>query len=539
MPLPSQPLPPHRPRLRHRVPVRLRHHWKLVAASGAFVLVLGAGLGTETIRPYATTAEVAATETVTEDIAGLKDLFDPAAAHDVELTFKDAAYADMLEEYFKDGSKKYVEADLTIDGTVIPGVGIRLKGNSTLMGLTWKGESSNARGGRGGPGGRMPEGMEPPEGFQPPGDGRMPEGFQLPEGFQGGGPPGGGGPGGQQLKAEEPEDLPWLISFDEFAEGRRYQGLSQLAVRPSLNGSTLLNEALALTLTGESGEPTQEYAYGSFTVNGRSSAPRLLIGHPDEAYAEDLGDGVLYKSLASSSFSYKGEDQTAYADDFKQINRKGTQDLQPVIDLVKWTEESSDTEFAQGLADRLDTESFARYLALQNLMVNFDDMSGPGRNYYLWYDLGAKKFKVVSWDLNYAFNGDAEAGATDTLSMGGRGGGRPQGQQGSQNQQGQQPRQGQQERQGRPGGGMQMGHTLKERFLENAAFKEVYAEQYRLLYRDLLADGTAASALDAIVASYRLNEGADTDRATSDAETLRTTLQTRIKSLSTDATVTG
>ena len=539
MPLPSQPLPPHRPRLRHRVPVRLRHHWKLVAASGAFVLVLGAGLGTETIRPYATTAEVAATETVTEDIAGLKDLFDPAAAHDVTLTFKDAAYADMLEEYFKDGSKKYVEADLTIDGTVIPGVGIRLKGNSTLMGLTWKGESSNARGGRGGPGGRMPEGMEPPEGFQPPGDGRMPEGFQLPEGFQGGGPPGGGGPGGQQLKAEEPEDLPWLISFDEFAEGRRYQGLSQLAVRPSLNGSTLLNEALALTLTGESGEPTQEYAYGSFTVNGRSSAPRLLIGHPDEAYAEDLGDGVLYKSLASSSFSYKGEDQTAYADDFKQINRKGTQDLQPVIDLVKWTEESSDTEFAQGLADRLDTESFARYLALQNLMVNFDDMSGPGRNYYLWYDLGAKKFKVVSWDLNYAFNGDAEAGATDTLSMGGRGGGRPQGQQGSQNQQGQQPRQGQQERQGRPGGGMQMGHTLKERFLENAAFKEVYAEQYRLLYRDLLADGTAASALDAIVASYRLNEGADTDRATSDAETLRTTLQTRIKSLSTDATVTG
>lgn len=373
----------------------------------------------------------------------------------------------------------------------------------------------------------------------------MPEGFPLPEGFQGGGPPGGGGPGGQQLKAEEPEDLPWLISFDEFAEGRRYQGLSQLAVRPSLNGSTLLNEALALTLTGESGEPTQEYAYGSFTVNGRSSAPRLLIGHPDEAYAEDLGDGVLYKSLASSSFSYKGEDQTAYADDFKQINRKGTQDLQPVIDLVKWTEESSDTEFAQGLADRLDITSFARYLALQNLMVNFDDMSGPGRNYYLWYDLGAKKFKVVSWDLNYAFNGDAEAGATDTLSMGGRGGGRPQGQQGSQNQQEQQPRQGQQdgqgqqERQGRPGGGMQMGHTLKERFLENAAFKEVYAEQYRLLYRDLLADGTAASALDAIVASYRLNEGADTDRATSDAETLRTTLQTRIKSLSTDATVTG
>ncbi|WP_106402858.1 CotH kinase family protein [Actinocorallia populi] len=519
------PLPPHRPKFRHRLPVRLRHHWRLVAASGAFVLVLGVGLGTETIRPYATTAEIAAAETVTQDIAGLEDVFDRSAAHDVTLTFKDAAYEDMLEEYFEDGGKKYVEADLVIDGTAVPSVGVRLKGNSTLMGLTWKGETSGARGG-----GR-PAGMEPPGGTAVPEGAAPPEGGRMPEGLAEGGPPGGGGR--QQLKAEEPEDLPWLISFDEFVDGRRYQGLSQLAVRPSLNGSTLLNEALALTLTGEAGEPTQEYAYGSFTVNGRSSAPRLLIGHPDEAYAEELGDGVLYKSLASGSFTYKGEDQTDYADDFKQINRKGARDLQPVIDLIRWTEDSSDEEFAQGLADRLDTESFARYLALQNLMTNFDDMSGPGRNYYLWYDLTAKKFKVVSWDLNYAFNGDAEAGATDSLAMGGRNGGRPQGQ-ARQDTQDRRPA-----RQDHPGGGMRMGHALKDRFLKSAAFKDVYAEQYRLLYRDLLADGTAASVLDGIIESYRLNEGADTDRAASDAAALRTTLRARIESLSTDETVTG
>ncbi|MEU0569817.1 CotH kinase family protein [Nonomuraea sp. NPDC005983] len=181
------------------------------------------------------------------------------------------------------------------------------------------------------------------------------------------------------------------------------------------------------------------------------------------------GDGVLYKSLASGSFSYKGEDQTEYTTDFKQIDKVGGKDLQPVIDLVKWVNEASDAELAKGLADRLDVKPFARYLALQNLMVNFDDMAGPGRSYYLWYDLNTKKFKVITWDLNLAFNGDAKSGVNDTLRMS-FGPGRPQ--------QGQPP-QGfpppEVDQQGRPGGDgmMRLGHppegeVPQERHLQEA-----------------------------------------------------------------------
>ncbi|MFC7715831.1 CotH kinase family protein [Nonomuraea recticatena] len=221
---------------------------------------------------------------------------------------------------------------------------------------------------------------------------------------------------GAQLKAEEPEKLPWLISFDEFVEGRRYQGHAQMAVRPAAMGSTtMLSEALGISVVGAAGEPTQRSTYSSFNVNGRSSTPRLLVEYLDEGYAEDLGNGVLYKSLATGSFTYKGEDQTQYVNDFKQINKIGGKDLQPVIDLVKWMNEASDAEFAAGLANRLEVESFARYLALQNLMVNFDDMAGPGKNYYLWYDSGSKKFTVITWDLNLAFNGDATAGVHDSI----------------------------------------------------------------------------------------------------------------------------
>ncbi|MFF0311436.1 CotH kinase family protein [Streptosporangium sp. NPDC004379] len=516
--------------LKHRVPVRLRQNWKLVALCAAFLAVCWGVFGSGTIRPYVTTSQTGEAETATTNLTGAKDLFDASVAHDVKITFTDGAYEDMLGEYFKDGEKKYVEADLTIDGTRIPSVGVRLKGNSTLRGLTWKGRSKQGTGpgGGGGPGGppggfQPPDGFQPPEGFQPPGDGQSQNGRPQDGQQRGDGPPGGGGMIGARLKGEEPEKLPWLISFDEFVEGRRYQGHSQVAVRPAAMGSTtMLNEALGISMVGASGEPTQRSTYSSFTVNGRSSAPRLLVEYLDEGYAEGLGDGVLYKSLASSGFTYKGEDQTGYTTDFKQINKVGGKDLQPVIGLVEWVNGASDAEFAAGLADRLDVTSFARYLVLQNLMVNFDDMAGPGRNYYLWYDLRTGKFQVITWDLNLAFSGDAKTGVNDTISMGGFGRGRPPGGGG----------------QARPGGGMmRMGHPLKERFLKNAAFKKLYEEQYRILYARLLGDGAASGLLDGLVAAYKLNEGADASKVDAEARTLRTFLRTRTETLRSDKAI--
>ena len=51
-------------------------------------------------------------------------------------------------------------------------------------------------------------------------------------------------------RPRSPEKLPWLISFDEFVEGRRYQGRSEIAVRVAGmgGGTTVLNEAVSLTV---------------------------------------------------------------------------------------------------------------------------------------------------------------------------------------------------------------------------------------------------------------------------------------------------
>ncbi|MET7708346.1 CotH kinase family protein [Micromonospora sp. NPDC005413] len=539
-----------RRRLAHRIPVRVRHYWKLLAACAVFILVCAVVFSTVRVTPLVTSSATSADQ-VTQNIGGTTDLFDATVAHRITVTFRGEDYQRLLDELWEDNEKSFLEADLTVDGTRIPSVGIRLKGNSTLAGLTRNGEARQRGFGPGGP----PGGGQGPQ----PGGNGPPEG--LPGGVPAGAPEGearrGAGPGGfaqASLKAEEPETLPWLIRFDEFVEGRRYQGHREVAARVAGmgGGTTVLNEAVSLHVLAAAAEPAQRYAYSSFTVNDRPTTARLIVEHPDEGFADTLGgDGVLYKSLATGQFTDQGDDPTSYTDDFKQITMKGSQDLQPVINLIRWVNTSSNADFDAHLDDHVNVEAFARYLAVQNLLLNFDDMAGPGRNYYLWYDLDTKKFTVVGWDYNLTLTGDATQGPHDPSRMGGRfppGGGAPP--EGMQLPEGMQPPEGVQPPQGmpRPGGDAADaqgrsngfgGNKLKERFLASAAFKPVYEKAYRELYRKIYADGTASNAVETIAKVLSTVTGYDQQKSAADVEQLKTLVRQRTEHLASDSVITS
>lgn len=494
-----QPVP--RKRLRHRLPRSWRQHWKLVALLGVFSLALVVTLKDVGIKPYITgDVEIAAAD-ITEDLAGTVDLFDPSVDHEVSIDITDVEYDDMVESYEKDGEKKWVTATVTIDGTVINDVAVRLKGNSTLMGLRGTGGAGGpGRGGMQPPEGmELPEGMEMPEGMQIPEGMEPPEGMEMPEGGMAGGPGGGGMGAMSQASADDPTSLPLLLSFNENVEGRAYQGMTEISVRP---GSPVINEAMALSLTKAADLPTQDYGYAVYSVNGSDTTTRLLLAHPDENMANDLFDspGYLYKADASSQLAYVDDDQSSYSDQFKQINSSDDGTLQPIIDFLKWMDEADDEEFAADLDEWVDVDSLASYLAMQNLIVNGDDMGGPGQNYYLWYDLESEKLSVISWDLNLAMQGDATLGPDDETGMGGMfgGGDRAAGDQ---------------------AGGIRGGNALKERFLASEDLKTVYTDAYWEMFDKVYADGTAADTLN------RLAESVPTSDSLS-SEDLKTAIDT-------------
>ncbi|HEY9352100.1 MAG TPA: CotH kinase family protein [Nocardioides sp.] len=479
-----QPVP--RKRLRHRLPRSWRQHWKLVALLGVFSLALLVTLKDVGIKPYITgDVEIAAAD-ITEDLAGTVDLFDPSVDHEVSIDITAVEYDDMVESYQKDGEKKWVTATVTIDGTVINDVAVRLKGNSTLMGLRGTGGAGGpGRGGMQPPEGmELPEGMEMPEGMQIPEGMEPPEGMEMPEGGIAGGPAGGGMGAMSQASADDPTSLPLLLSFNENVEGRAYQGMTEISVRP---GSPVINEAMALSLTKAADLPTQDYGYAVYSVNGSDTTTRLLLAHPDENMANNLFDspGYLYKADASSQLAYVDDDQSSYSDQFKQINSSDDGTLQPIIDFLKWMDEADDEEFAADLDEWVDVDSLASYLAMQNLIVNGDDMGGPGQNYYLWYDLESEKLSVISWDLNLAMQGDATLGPDDETGMGAGMGGAPEGMAPERPQQA-------------GAGGIRGGNALKERFLASDDLKGVYTEAYWELFDKVYADGTAADTLDGL-----------------------------------------
>ncbi|MFE2195711.1 CotH kinase family protein [Streptomyces olivaceus] len=580
-------------RLRDRLPVRLRHHWKPAAALGVGLASMVYFLGDARISPYVTSASRVEADAVTEDVGGSVGLYDTSVPHSVQLTYEQTDFDKMIKEFKDDGTKEYIEADLTIDGVYLNDVGIRLKGNSTLMSL---------RGGnRGMPGGGqdMPDGA--PQGARRGnaggaaaggangngngnGDGDGQDDRQADGGAAGGGGGAGGGAGGRaggggmamyDLSEKKPEELPWLIKIDEYVEGRAYQGEREISLRPGSNAEVPLNEALSLSLTDGSGQKAERYGFTSLTVNNRPAATRLMVENPDTDYGEDIGDGdaVLYKARAGSSFDYVGDDPTDYEESFKQLNKKGSQDLEPVMKLIKWVNEASDEEFARDLGTYVDVDSLASYAASQNLLLNFDDMAGPGKNYLLRYDLGTKKFSVLGWDYNLTFSGDATTGPDDSVGMGG-GAGRPgadgapgqdqapaQDQQAGQAQppgqwpeqeqrpeqgpgpgpgggQGQEQGQGQGQGQAAGRGGLMSGHVLKTRFLESDAFDDVYEKAYRKLYEAFFGSGAANRTLTDLADQARA-AGADSEQLDAAVATLRKTVTERGKALAANEQVTG
>ncbi|NHC24318.1 hypothetical protein G6553_14195 [Nocardioides sp. IC4_145] len=282
-------------------------------------------------------------------------VWDSDTVHDVSVKVDDDAVAAMIDTYQESGDKEWIEASVTLDGTTFDRAGLRLKGNSSLRGVE---------------------------------DGA------------------------------DPTDLPWLIRLDEFVDGQQLDGWTDFVVR-SNSTETALNEAVALDLLAEAGLASEHAVATSFSVNGGQARLRLVVQALDEAWeAENFTtEGSLYKSEAEGDWSWRGDDPDAYTDVFDQ--ETGEDDLDPLIDLLDFLNNSSDEEFREGLGERLDIEAFARYLAFEELVGNFDDIDGPGNNSYLRHDAETGGFTVVAWDHNLAFGAGPSGGGRRSGEPGG------------------------------------------------------------------------------------------------------------------------
>ena len=341
---------------------------------------LGVGVaGTVALTGCASLQAVGSQGTSSASAGGVTDGYLAAdSLHSVEITVDQSAYQEMITAYTSNQTKNWIEATVTVDGVAHEKAGLKLKGNSSLQGIS---------------------------------------------------------------ADSEPQKLPWLVRFDKFVDGANHDGMTRMVIRAS-SSTSALNEAVALDLLAKTGLASEKAAHISLSVNGSDPVLRLTCQDLDESWVAQNFDvaGLLYKAESTGDYTYRGTDESAYKDVFDQ--ETGKANLTPLIEFLQFINESSDADFQSGLAQRVDVDKMVTYLAFEDVIDNFDDITGPGNNSFLWWAEQANQMTVVAWDHNCAFGLKPGAGQQ------GQGGGKPPGGGG----QGQPPSGGQQ-----PGGGQPPG----------------------------------------------------------------------------------
>ncbi|GGF48776.1 hypothetical protein GCM10010922_25810 [Microbacterium sorbitolivorans] len=487
--------------------------------------------------------------------------FSADEVHTVSVEFDDADYRAMLATYAESGDKDWMSATVTIDGETFENVGLRLKGNSSLRGI------GGTTGGQDAPATSTTDDEATSEDDTATEDDTTSE-DDTAESAAPDEPTFDEGDG--DGTADDPASLPWLIRLDKYVDGQQYSGRSDFVVRGN-NTESSLNEAVALQVLDEAGVAAEEAAYVRLSVNGGDEQLRLVLDLPDDdAWNEDEfgGTGITYKADASGDYSYRGDDYTEYTDAFDvKYDADGLsedEEYAPLIEFLDFINNSTDEEFAEQLSDYLDVDSFADYLAVQDLVANTDDIDGPGNNSYLHYDPDTGLMTVVAWDQNLSYGG-----------MGGGGGFAPGGGGGDFGQQGdgnapempegmelpdgaEMPEgmdfpegmempddmpQGDTETNGDgqttrgpggmgqgnmgQGGGMMGGNnTLSSRFLENDDFTQLYNDSLADLTESIYDSGDAQAYLDELVdlLSEQASDLIDADTLQSEADSISQTL---------------
>lgn len=207
---------------------------------------------------------------------------------------------------------------------------------------------------------------------------------------------------------------PLKVDLNKFAKGQKLGDADGFTFNNLINDYSCLSDALAYELYRAAGVPASRtaYAYVSASVNGQWTRKPLglyaMIEPVDETFAlERFGSkrAPVFKPVTYELFQHLGDDWPAY-EAIYDLKTKATEAQQRrVIEFARLMTFASDAEFAEQLGDFLDLEKFARYLACEVLLSNYDGFLSNGQNFYLYLHPVSNKFGFIPWDLDLAWGG--------------------------------------------------------------------------------------------------------------------------------------
>lgn len=281
--------------------------------------------------------------------ARAQDLYDLGTIRTIELTFTQTNWWAQLTNNY--GTGRSIKADLTVDGTVYPDVGVRFRGQSRYYAL-------------------------------PTGSLKKPFGIALDEYVP-----------NQEVMGYKTLNLNNNLIDPSFVrEALSYDILRNYMPAPGCS-------YVWLKLNGED--------WGLYLNTQQINKDLIKAWFPSK-------DGNRYKGEFGATFEYLGSNPQSYRNSYQLKTENTPNPWVKIARACRVLNNTPAAQMLTELPKEMDVDNVLWYLAASNTLLFLDSYVGPCHNFFIYHDIYHDRLSVIPWDQNSAFAGYPPSGTTTT-----------------------------------------------------------------------------------------------------------------------------
>jgi spore coat protein H len=207
------------------------------------------------------------------------------------------------------------------------------------------------------------------------------------------------------------------ISFNEYAQGREYQGVRKLNLLGSHNDPTMIREKLFYNVWEKAGMPQRRASFVKLYVNGLYYGLYSNMEEIDKQWltrAYGNNDGNLYKCTYPADLMYLGNYTSIYKTilnnpetrAYDLVTNEAADDYAGLVELIRRLDQPVNAAFAANISAVLNVESVLKSFALDVATGNWDDYFYNKNNYYLYDNPATGRFEFITYDTDNTFGVD-------------------------------------------------------------------------------------------------------------------------------------
>ena len=195
----------------------------------------------------------------------------------------------------------------------------------------------------------------------------------------------------------------------DFSESDPFNGAEELNLNADYIDQTLLRSAVGYDFLTRAGVPAPRHTYARLYLNDGYYGLFSNVEQIDERFLDRMGwdlHGNLYKGDGNLELPKWYEDNVLWweANYGKHTNdQNGYDDIRALMELVNNT---PDAQFPAAIAETFDVNGWLDWYAANILLGNFEMVA---KNYYLYHDFSADKWRILPWDVDLALGHNATA----------------------------------------------------------------------------------------------------------------------------------